>query len=125
MALVISVVGDKDVDGVLAPLLAAPAGPGGFEAGFAAVLATRSHNRRALHPDRLAEAIARHAPAGAPRPVTPVADPLQAVVEARSLVASPDRPGLAVVAGSIFLVGEVRAALLSEPTDPVPVADPL
>jgi len=119
-ALVLSVVRDKDADGVLRPLLAAPASAGGF----AAVFATRSHNRRALPPADLAEAIARHT-AGTPRTVTAVADPLDAVAQARRLVASHDRPGLAVVAGSIFLIGEVRAALLSEPTDPVPVADPL
>ncbi len=29
-----------------------------------------------------------------------------------------------VVFGSLFLVGAVRAALLGEPVDPVPLADP-
>jgi len=119
-ALVLSVVGDKDVDGVLAPLLAAPASAGGF----GAVYATRSHNRRARPPAELVEAIARHT-TRTPRTVTAVADPLDAVAQARRLVASQDLPGLVVVAGSIFLIGEVRAAMLSEATDPVPVADPL
>jgi hypothetical protein len=30
-----------------------------------------------------------------------------------------------VVAGSIFLVGELRAHLLGEPVDPTPLSDPL
>jgi hypothetical protein len=33
--------------------------------------------------------------------------------------------GLVIVAGSIFLVGEVRAHLLGETVDPTPTADPL
>jgi dihydrofolate synthase/folylpolyglutamate synthase len=116
-ALVISVVNGKDLAGVLAPLLArAP-----LWAGFARVIATRSHNQRALAPAALAAAIGAAAGDGGP-PVSVVEDPLAAVAEARRLAGA---GGLTVVAGSIFLVGEVRAALLGEGRDPTPVSDPM
>ncbi len=44
------------------------------------------------------------------------------IAEARRLAGS---TGLVVVAGSIFLAAEVRAALLGERVDPQPVSDPL
>jgi hypothetical protein len=53
-----------------------------------------------------------------------VEEPAAALALARGFVA--ERPaGYVVVAGSIFLVGELRARLLGEAVDPVPTGDPL
>jgi dihydrofolate synthase/folylpolyglutamate synthase len=117
-ALVISVVAGKDLPGILRPLLPA----------FSIVVATRSRNPRSIAPRALAaaiEALASDPPA--PRPPVIVADdPRAAIAEARRrLDGEGDAGGLVVVAGSIFLVGEVRAALLGERCDPRPVSDPL
>ena len=49
-------------------------------------------------------------------------DARDAIAESRRLAGS---TGLVVVAGSIFLAAEARAALLGEPVDPQPVSDPL
>jgi dihydrofolate synthase/folylpolyglutamate synthase len=107
-ALVISVVKEKDVAGLLRPLLPR----------FAHVVATRSRNPRSRPAAELAAAIT----AGGAGDVAAVDDPVAAVGAARARVGA---GGLVVVAGSIFLVGEVRAALLGEPVDPRPVSDPL
>ena len=48
-------------------------------------------------------------------------DALQALAEARRKVGE---HGLVVVAGSMFLVGDLRAALLGERRDPVLTSDP-
>jgi dihydrofolate synthase/folylpolyglutamate synthase len=104
--LVVSLVRDKDAAGVLAAL--APR--------CAAVVATRSANPRALPPDDLAAIARAHASM-----VRAAPDAAAALAEARRLAAG----GPVVVAGSIFLVGEVRAQLLGEPVDPRPTADPL
>jgi dihydrofolate synthase/folylpolyglutamate synthase len=106
-ALVVSVVAGKPVREMLA--LLAPR--------FDAVVATRSPSPRALPPEELLAAL----------PVTPARvlsadDPLAALAAAR-MAAGPG--GLVVVAGSIFLVGEVRATLTGEPRDPVVTSDPL
>lgn len=116
-ALVISVVGGKDLAGVLAPLVS----------GFDHFIVTRSRNPRALPAERLAAALApllaKMSSSSSPSPnVVTVVDPLAAVAEARRSVGA---GGLVVVAGSIFLVGELRAALLGEITDPTPVSDPM
>jgi dihydrofolate synthase/folylpolyglutamate synthase len=107
VALVVSLVRDKDAAAMLAAL--APLA--------AAVVATRSSNPRAVDAAAL-EALAR------PRAAVTraVEDPEAALAEARRL-AGPG--GLVVVAGSIFLVGELRARLLGEPVDPRAVSDPL
>jgi dihydrofolate synthase/folylpolyglutamate synthase len=106
-ALVLSVVRDKDARGIVAAL--APV--------VTALVATRSGSARAIAPADLAAA------AGDLVPVVRAADdPVSALAEARAL-AGPG--GLVVVAGSIFLVGEVRARLLGELVDPRPVSDPL
>jgi dihydrofolate synthase/folylpolyglutamate synthase len=114
VALVISVVAGKDLHGVLRPLLPA----------VERVFATRSGNPRALPAEALAAKLGqlvRLAPARVPA-VTAVDDPHAALAQARQSMG----PGaLIVVAGSIFLVGEVRAALLNEPCDPQPVSDPV
>jgi dihydrofolate synthase/folylpolyglutamate synthase len=120
-ALVISVVGDKDLGGVLGPLLAAPPGPGGL----AAAIATQSRNPRALPAEQLAAALRSQDPSRASRTIAAMANPLAAVAEARRLVRTGNDDGLVVVAGSIFLVGEIRAGLLGEPSDPTPVSDPV
>jgi hypothetical protein len=53
-----------------------------------------------------------------------VEDPPSALALARGFVA--EHPGgYVVVAGSMFLVGELRARLLGEPVDPLPGGDPL
>src|SRR4051794_11990163 len=53
--------------------------------------------------------------------VLEVDDALQAVAQARRKVGE---HGLVVVAGSMFLVGDVRAAMLGEIRDPVITSDP-
>jgi dihydrofolate synthase/folylpolyglutamate synthase len=97
--LVASMVRGKDAAGILAVL--APA--------FDRVVATRSRNQRSLEPEALVEA----APPGLP--IEAVADPTAALVRARAAVAP---SGAVVVAGSLFLVGELRAALRGEACDP-------
>jgi dihydrofolate synthase/folylpolyglutamate synthase len=105
-ALVISVVRGKDLAGMLSAL--APT--------FDRVVATRSHNERALPPEEIAAAL----PPGVA--VDVVADPEAALDCARALVAG---TGTVVVAGSIFLVGGLRARLLGQRCDPAGGGDPL
>jgi len=106
-ALVISVVRGKDAAAMLAAL--APR--------FALVVATRSRNERALPAAELAALLPG-------RRVEVVEDPAAALALARGFAA--EHPGgYVVVAGSIFLVGELRARLLGEPVDPLPGGDPL
>ena len=62
-------------------------------------------------------AAGRRGPAGVGR-----GDPVQALADGPGAVA-PD--GLVVVAGSLFLVGEIRAHLRGEPVDPIPGGDPM
>lgn len=104
--LVTSVVRGKDARAMLGRL--APA--------FDHVIATRSRNPRALPPGELVAAL----PPGVRWSIAE--PPLAAIEEARRTVGE---GGLVVVAGSIFLVGEVRAQLLGEELDPDPAADPL
>jgi len=115
VALVISVVADKDLGGILRPLLPLAS----------LVVATRSQNRRARSPADLAAAIAALAPGAQSPPVLARDDAAQALAEARRQLADRAGGGLVVVAGSIFLVGEIRARLLGETLDPRPVSDPL
>jgi dihydrofolate synthase/folylpolyglutamate synthase len=104
VSLVTSIVGDKDAAGILAAL--APA--------VSKVVTTRSTNSRAVPPDELA-ALARAQGLEA----TAAPDPLAALELARR------RGSLILVAGSIFLVGELRAHLLGEQVDPTPTSDPV
>jgi dihydrofolate synthase/folylpolyglutamate synthase len=106
--LVTSMVRGKDVEATLAPVLPL----------VSAVVATRSRNERSLSPDDLAARL-RHLP-GAPAIAT-AADPIAALAEA----AATARGAPVLVAGSVFLVGELRASLLGEPFDPVVGGDPL
>ena len=109
-ALVVSIVQGKDAATMLAAL-----GPH-----FDLVVATRSPSERSLAPETLAALV----PRDGKRPVEVMADPGLALARARQFVAgAPD--GLAVVAGSIFLVGAVRARLLNELVDPMAGSDPM
>ena len=107
VVLVVSIVGDKDADAMLAAL--APVA--------AAVVATRSDNPRALAPEGLAETARRHV-----ADTVACDDPAAALDEARRR-AGPG--GLVVVCGSMFLVGMLRARVLGEPVDPLPTSDPV
>jgi len=107
-ALVVSVVAGKAVSEMLALLVPR----------FDLLVLTRSSSPRALAPAELAAAV----PDGAVARVLEVDQPLEALAAARAALGT---GGLVVVAGSIFLVGDVRAALTGEPRDPVPTSDPL
>jgi dihydrofolate synthase / folylpolyglutamate synthase len=109
LALVVSIVAGKDAPGMLARLAGS----------FDHVFCTRSRSERALAPLALAAALA---PAGRAPPVVAIDDPLVALAGARAAVGP---GGMVVVAGSVFLVGEVRAALLGEPRDPLDTSDPV
>jgi dihydrofolate synthase / folylpolyglutamate synthase len=105
-ALVVSVVRGKAAAEMLATL--AP--------GFASIFVTRSSSSRATPLAELAALV----PTGLR--VDVVDDPREALARARAAVAP---HGTVVVAGSIFLVGELRAALTGEPVDPVVTGDPM
>jgi dihydrofolate synthase/folylpolyglutamate synthase len=107
LVLVLSIMRDKDAAGILRAL--APVA--------SAVVATQSSNPRSL-PAAALEAAAR----GAFAKTMASADPVIALNLARRLAG---HGGLAVVAGSLFLVGELRAHLLGEPVDPTRLGDPL
>jgi dihydrofolate synthase/folylpolyglutamate synthase len=101
MTLVMAAMADKDVDGIIAALLGASSLLG------ATVIATTLDAARAMPADELA---ARWRAVGSRlAAVTAIADPLDAVEHARR------RPGPTVVAGSLYLVGAVRAALVDDP----------
>jgi dihydrofolate synthase/folylpolyglutamate synthase len=113
VALLLSVVRDKDAAGIVAAL--APVAR--------TIIATQSRNPRSLPAVALSAVARSHAAAQAPGPQVELSpDPVVALDLARRLVG---HGGLVVVAGSIFLVGELRAHLLGEPVDPVPLSDPL
>ncbi len=112
-ALVTSIVRDKDAATMLEVL--APC--------FDRVIVTRSPSERAFPPAELAALIGRTR--GGRREVACVEDPAVALAEARRDAARAG-DGLVVVAGSIFLVGALRARLLggadgaTEASDPAP-----
>jgi folylpolyglutamate synthase/dihydropteroate synthase len=87
---------------------------------FDLVVATRSPSERSLAPEALAALV----PRDGKLVVEVMADPGLALACAREFVAGAPR-GLVVVAGSIFLVGAVRARLLNEPVDPITGSDPM
>ena len=109
-ALVVSIVQGKDAATMLAAL-----GPH-----FDLVVATRSPSERSLAPEALAALV----PRAGTRMAEVVTDPGLALARAREFVAGAPG-GLVVVAGSIFLVGAVRARLLDEPVDPIAGSDPM
>ena len=107
-ALVLSVVRGKAVAEMLATL--APA--------FDHIFATRSSSPRALPPGELLALL----PAPVRARAQAVDDPHEALRQARAAAGD---SGAVVVAGSIFLVGELRAALLGEAVDPLVTGDPM
>ena len=106
-ALVVSFVGGKALSTCAA--LLAPA--------FPHVVATMSRSERALPAAEVAAAFG-----AGPSAVVVEPDPLRALALARAQVAP---RGFVTVAGSTFLVGEIRAHLLGEASDPVGGGDPL
>ena len=109
-ALVVSIVQGKDAAAMLAALCPH----------FDFVVATRSPSERSLPPEELAALV----PRDRGRRVEVVVDPGLALARARALVAGAPN-GLVVVAGSIFLVGAVRARLLNAPVDAIVGSDPM
>ncbi len=110
--LVISIVRDKNAAGMLAVL--APE--------VDRVVITRSHSDRAADPWRLAELVPRTR--AGDRQVICVEDPLAALDHA-CRYAREVPGGLVIVAGSIFLVGALRAHLLGEGESAAEASDPL
>lgn len=117
--LVVAVSSDKDVAGIVGPLLPH----------FSAVIATAYGQERALAASALAariEALREAAPQAlhealmqATLEVAPAA--AEALARARQLAGE---GGAVVVAGSLFLVGEARVHLLGGEVDPVRLSDP-
>ena len=101
LTLILASMSDKDVAGVLAALASSPA------ARSAHVICTEVDVPRALPAARLARGWAAVAPGSRPAVVVPVAAALE-----RALA---DAPGPIVVAGSLYLVGAVRAILIEDP----------
>lgn len=104
--LVLGTSADKDHAGLVPPLVALAR----------SVVVTRAlGSPRATPPERLAAMVAEAplppgaARSGSPRPVTLATDPVEALALATALA---PEGGLIVVAGSLFLVGEVRSAVL-------------
>jgi dihydrofolate synthase/folylpolyglutamate synthase len=100
--LVIAVSADKDVRSIAAAL--APA--------VRAVIATRYQQERALDPSALAQTFREVAPAL----------PVETAPDLKAALALAPRP--AVIAGSLFIVGEARVLLAGAVADPVVVSDP-
>jgi dihydrofolate synthase/folylpolyglutamate synthase len=111
-ALVVSIVRDKNAVAMLAVL--APH--------FDRIFATRAPSDRAREPAELAELVGRTR--AGDRQVECEEDPRRALATAR-LHAGQREGGLVVVAGSIFLVGALRAVLLGANDSSVDVSDPL
>ena len=109
LTLVVASMADKDVDGVVAALAPAAAIQG------ATVIATGVDASRAMPAADLAERWRR---VDGPASVTAIVDPLAALDTALA------HPGTTVVAGSLYLVGAVRAHLVDDPElrDPDPGA---
>ena len=109
ITLIMAAMADKDVDGVIKSLLRAEA------LRDAAIVATSLNVPRAMPADELA---ARWTAAGPGRlAVRALADPLAALDATLA-----QGPGVTVVAGSLYLVGAVRARLVDDPAlrDPPP-----
>lgn len=106
-ALVVSVVRGKDAAAMLSALVPH----------FSLIVATRSQNPRSLPPAELA-ALIPHAR------VEVIDDAPAALALARGFAAEQPR-GYVVIAGSIFLVGELRARVRGEEVDPVIGGDPM
>ncbi len=123
LTLVVGMMADKDVDGAIDALLKADGLHG------ATVITTTIDAGRALGAPELAarwraraEALGRTPGATRPATIRAVARPLDALHDAL------DRPGPTVVAGSLYLVGTIRAQLVDDPAlrdpDPKPGSEP-
>ncbi len=110
--LVTSIVRDKNAAGMLAVL--APQ--------FDRVVLTRSQSDRAAEPEQLAALVS--GTRNGERQVVCVENPVAALTRARQQ-AGEVAGGLVVVAGSIFLVGELRAHLLGHGEGAAEASDPL
>jgi dihydrofolate synthase/folylpolyglutamate synthase len=108
ITLVLGAMADKDVAGVLAALAASSV------ARSARVVCTEVDLPRALPAGRLARGWASVAPGQRPVVVTPVGAALERALD--------EAPGPIVVAGSLYLVGAVRAMLVDDPELRDPVA---
>jgi dihydrofolate synthase/folylpolyglutamate synthase len=108
ITLVLGAMADKDVAGVLAALAASSV------ARSARVVCTEVDLPRALPAARLARGWASVAPGQRPIVVTPVGAALERALD--------EAPGPIVVAGSLYLVGAVRAMLVDDPELRDPVA---
>jgi dihydrofolate synthase/folylpolyglutamate synthase len=85
------------------------------------VIATRYAQPRSLEPGALRAIVeARGAAAGRPLAIDDAPGVVDAIARARAAGAA-----LVVVAGSLFAVGEARAALVGGPVDPIVVTDPV
>ncbi|MGK2851073.1 MAG: bifunctional folylpolyglutamate synthase/dihydrofolate synthase [Candidatus Limnocylindrales bacterium] len=113
VTLVVAAMADKDIDGVIAALLTSPV------VGGARVIATAVDAPRAMPPGELAQRWA--AVSGDRNRVLVASGPAAALEAARQTLTRSDSPGLTVVAGSLYLVGAVRALLVDDPLlrDPV------
>ncbi len=112
ITLILGTMADKDAAGVLSALAASPV------ARAARVLCTEVVSPRALSATSLARGWAAVAPGSRPEVATPLERALEQALR--------DAPGPIVVAGSLYLVGVVRALLVDDPLlrDP-PLGDPL
>jgi dihydrofolate synthase/folylpolyglutamate synthase len=110
--LVLAIMADKDVDGVMDALVSSPVLAG------ARVICTAPSGGRALPPQRLAE---RWAAAVARRGATPESPRIAPNPLAALDMALGSGTGPVIVAGSLYLVGAVRAILVD---DPLLVPDP-
>jgi dihydrofolate synthase / folylpolyglutamate synthase len=111
LTLVVASMADKDVDGVVAAMSRAASVQG------ATVIATSVDAPRAMPAAELAVRWRRRP---GPAHVTAISDPVSALQAAMA------RPGTTVVAGSLYLVGAIRAHLVADPDlrDPDPGAPP-
>lgn len=113
--LVLAVSSDKDVAGIAAPLLPR----------FEAVIATAYRQERALAPAALAKVLRAEAAADTGVDTGAHIEVAEGIEEALQLARrAAGRGGAVVVAGSLFLVGEARVALLGGEVDPIRLSDP-
>lgn len=99
---------DKDLDAVIGPLAALAD----------AVVATRAENERARPEEEVAAIAARHCAGGR----VEAADSVEAALARARAQAHPD--DAIVIAGSLFVVGEARRAIVGGEADPFELSDP-
>ncbi len=107
--LVIGISRDKDIRGIVMPLLKV--------VNF--VIATQARDSRAVPAEQLGAMIAKFPWHGE---LQVVPDTKAALTKARQWATPEDR---IVVAGSLFVVGEIRAQVLGLRPDPIPLSDPM